>query len=367
MVAESSAPTISQVYTWEPSNSAIARRYGLRSDQILRFDTNTSPNPPARLSELLRGPWEPPLNEYPDSSYADLAGAAADYVGAHPDEIVVGAGADEVLELVAKAFLSPGAAAAVPVPTYGMYAVLSSQRGARVIEVPRSDPEEGYALDLDALGQVLPECRVVWACAPNNPTGVAEPPGRLEALLEAAGADRAVAPPIVVVDEAYHEFTGQTWVGLRERYPFLVVVRTLSKAFALAGIRVGYAVAARETIAALERVRPPGSISTISAQLAAAALRRPQQARARVGGLHAGRDRLAAGLREAGWAPLPSVTNFLLVRFPGGDAARSAAERLLRSGIVPRTFPEASLLSAHLRLTVRSEGENARLLEVIGS
>jgi histidinol-phosphate/aromatic aminotransferase/cobyric acid decarboxylase-like protein len=72
-------------------------------------------------------------------------------------------------------------------------------------------------------------------------------------------------------------------------------------------------------------------------------------------------------LGRAGWAPLPSVTNFLLVRFPGGDAARSAAERLLRSGIVPRTFPEASLLSAHLRLTVRSEGENARLLEVIGS
>src|SRR3712207_5627214 len=108
----------SQVYTWEPSNAAIARRYGLRPEDILRFDTNTSPSPPGWLAEALPGPFDPPLNEYPDSEYAELTAAIAEYVGVPADEIVVGAGADEILDLAAKAFLQPGGGSIVPIPTY---------------------------------------------------------------------------------------------------------------------------------------------------------------------------------------------------------------------------------------------------------
>lgn len=111
-----SAPTQSQVYTWEPSNAAIAARYGLRPEDILRFDTNTVPLPPPWLAEALRGPFEPSVNEYPDSSYADLTAAAAAYCGVEPHELVIGAGADEVLDLIAKAYLPAGAAAMVPIP-----------------------------------------------------------------------------------------------------------------------------------------------------------------------------------------------------------------------------------------------------------
>ncbi len=145
----------------------------------------------------------------------------------------------------------------------------------------------------------------------------------------------------------------------------MVVVRTVSKAFALPGIRVGYAIAARPTIERLERVRPPGSISTISAALAAAALREPQLARENVARLSAEREWLSARLAEAGWQPYPSVTNFLLVRIGDQAAAEAASERLLRGGIVPRTFGAANPLRGHLRLTVRSRSENERLLEVI--
>jgi histidinol-phosphate aminotransferase len=357
------APAASQVYTWEPSNAAIAARYGLDPERILRFDTNTSPVAPPFVAEALAGPFEPPLNEYPDSAYADLTEAAARYAGVPVAEIVVGAGADEVLDLAAKAFLPSGAAALVPVPTYAMYGVLTTQRAARIVSVPRRGPAEGFGLDLEAVRARLPDVALVWLCEPNNPTGAAEVPGAVEQVLEAAR--EPASPPLIVVDEAYTEFLGRSVVGLRDRYPNLLVVRTLSKAFALPGIRVGFGIAARETIARLERVRPPGSISTISAHLAAHALSRPDLARRRVAELAEERERFTAGLVARGWEPLPSVTNFLLVRIGDHEAAEAAADRLLRAGIVPRTFGPANPLRGYLRLTVRSAEENARLLEAI--
>ena len=357
-------PLRSQVYTWEPSNAAIAARYGLDPAQILRFDTNTSPLPPAFVAgELAVARFDPPLNEYPDSSYAELTAAAAGYVGVEGHELVVGAGADEVLDMVAKAFLPPGAAAIVPIPTYAMYGVLTSQRGAPIVTVPRLGPESGYALDVPAICARLTEASVVWLCAPNNPTGAPETPEALEEVVSAAAGVRE--PPLVVVDEAYFEFDGRTVIGWRERYPNLLAIRTLSKAFALPGIRVGYGVAARPVIERLERVRPPGSISTISAHLAAVALGRPELARANTEALAAEREWLAGELVAAGWTPAPSTTNFLLVRIGDHAAAEAAAEGLLRAGIVPRTFGPANPLRGHLRLTVRSRVENERLLEVV--
>lgn len=359
-----SAAPASQVYTWEPSNAAIAARYGLRPEDVLRFDTNTSPAPPELIADVLKGPFDPSLNEYPDSAYADLTRAAAGYVGVAEAEIVVGAGADEVLDLIAKAFLAPGSTALVPVPTYSMYGVLSGQRGARILAHRRRGPEDGFALDVDALISALPDVHVVWLCAPNNPTGAPEPLDTITRVLEAASGLKR--PPLVVVDEAYAEFWPETAVPLHARYESLVVVRTMSKAFALPGIRVGYGIAARPTIERLERVRPPGSISTISATLAAAALGQPAWARANVERLAAEREWLATRLTGVGWRPYLSVTNFLLVRIGTHEEAEAAAERLLDGGIVPRTFGPANPLRGHLRLTVRSRAENERLLQVIG-
>jgi histidinol-phosphate aminotransferase len=354
----------SEVYTWEPSDATLAARWGVPVGRIARFDLNTSPVAPAFLAEALREPFVPPLNEYPDSAYEELTAAAASYVGATPDEIIVGAGADEILDLVAKACLPPGGAALVPVPTYGMYPVLTSQRGARVRTATRLGPEAGWALDLPALLEQLAGSQVVWLCAPNNPTGAPEARSAIEAVLEAS-VEVAPEPPVIVVDEAYHEFSPGSVVPLRAQYPNLLVVRTVSKAFALPGVRVGWAVAARPLIARLERIRPPGSISTISAALATRALRHPDEALARVAALVAEREWLAGRLREVGWAPYPSVTNFLLVPIGDFEAARDAARGLLREGLVPRTFPATSPVGGHLRLTVRSRPDNERLLATV--
>ncbi|HTS15316.1 MAG TPA: histidinol-phosphate transaminase [Candidatus Sulfotelmatobacter sp.] len=351
----------SEVYTWEPSDEALAARYGVGVERIVRFDTNTSPEGPEFVPSVLQAPAR--LNEYPDSAYQALTDAAAAYAGVPDSEIIVGAGADEILDLIGKAFLPAGGAAIVPAPSYGMYPVVTSQRDARRMDVPRRPGAQGWAMDVDGIVAALPGAQVVWLCEPNNPTGSSDGPAALERILEAAA---AVDPaPIVVVDEAYHEFTGQTVIPWRDRYPHLVVVRTLSKAFGLAGIRVGWAVAARPTIARLERVRPAGSISTVSAALAAAALARPEVARARAAALAAEREWLASRLAAAGWTPYPSVTNFVLVPLGTARDADEAAQRLLRKGLVPRTFATDGPLAGHLRLTVRSREENERLLAAI--
>jgi len=364
MAAPAPAPVaapVSQVYTWEPSNQVLADRYGLQPSDILRFDLNTSPLPPPDLAAALAGPFDPPLNEYPDSMYADVAHAAAAYVGVDTAQILVGAGADEVLDIIAKTFLPAGGRAVVPIPTYSMYGVLSTQRGATLDAVLRRPSEEGFGVDLDRMLPRLAGADLVWLCTPNNPTGAPEPIAVIGQVLDAAAALGGRAP-IVVVDEAYAEFSPETSISLIDRYPGLVVVRTVSKAFALAGMRVGYAVAQRPTIERLERLRPPGSVSTVSAAVAAAALRAPDQARRNAAELGLERDWLAGRLTDLGLPAYPSITNFLLVPIGSMDAAEDLTEALLRGGIVTRTFGPANPLRGHLRLTVRTRTENERLL-----
>ena len=203
------------------------------------------------------------------------------------------------------------------------------------------------------------------ACPTTRP-GRLNPGRRIEILLE-AGAALPDGGPVIVVDEAYQEFHPWSVVALRERFPALVVVRTLSKAFALPGLRVGYAVAARPTIGRLERFRPPGSISTVSAAVAAAALRRPQLALANAKAIAVEREWLAAQLAGIGLAPYPSVTNFLLCRIGEPLDAEAATDHLLRHGAVPRTFGAGHPLRGHLRFTVRDRGQDERLLGILGA
>lgn len=360
--SSASATPASHVYTWEPSNEAIAARYGLRAGDILRFDTNTSPAPPAGLPEWLAGPFDPPLNEYPDSSYAELTAAAAAYARAERDEVIVGAGADEIIDLVAKAYLTAGSAALVPIPTYPMYGVVTSQRAARIIAVPRLGSEDGFGLDADAIIARLPEVAVVWLCSPNNPTGTVDEGDALEAIMQEAAGMRQ--PPVIVIDQAYREFITSVDESRGFRFPNILLIRTLSKAFALSGIRVGFGVGPRSVIERLERVRPPGSISTICAHVATHALRNPGYAHANAAALSEEREWLAPRLAWLGWRPTPSVCNFLLIRIGDTEAAEQAADGLLHAGIVPRTFGPANPLRGHLRLTVRSRSENEKLLEV---
>ena len=363
-----SSPTAPASYSWEATDEAVAARYGLDPAAIIRFDLNTSPVYPAPVDRLLAaGQFVAPLSEYPPTDYRTLIEAAAARYGVTPVEILVGAGADEILDIVAKTFIPPGGRAIVPIPTYAMYRVVTEQRGAAVVAVPRLDEAAGWALDREAVRAAATEndAAVIWLCSPNNPTALAEPEGSIAALLAGLAQDAATAgrpAPIVVLDEAYAEFVGTTLLGLRDVYPNLIVVRTASKAYALAGLRVGFGVARPEVIARLNPFRPPGSISTISVTLVTEVLRDDSILDDNLARVETERTRLTKALGAAGWSVGPSVTNFILVDFGSAERAGAVAEGLLSRGLVPRTFGAAHPLAEHLRLTIRAAAENDRLI-----
>ena len=362
-----STPNGPASYSWEATDEEVAGRYGLDVATIVRFDLNTSPAPPPLVEQLLAaGRFDASLSEYPPTDYRRLIAAAAARYEVEPGELIVGAGADEILDIVAKTFVPPGGRVVVPVPTYPMYRVVTEQRGATVVPVPRLGDEAGWATDRDAVRRAASNAAVVWLCSPNNPTATAEPDGAIADLLAGLASDAATAgrePPIVVLDEAYAEFVGSSQAGLRTSYPRLITVRTVSKAYALAGLRIGFGIARPEIIARLNPFRPPGSISTVSVSVVTEVLGDPSILDANLARVERERARLGEALNAVGWVVGPSVTNFILVDLGSTDRAAAAADALLTRGLVPRTFGEGHPLADHLRLTVRNPDENDRLIE----
>ena len=311
-------------YAWAPSSAEVAARHGLRPEQVLRFDQNTPTLPGVPQVPLAESFAR--LNEYPDGTYRELREAAAGYCGVGLGQIVVGAGADELIELCARTWLGPGRRAAISAPTYGLYRIATELAGARW-DAERED------------------AAVIWICNPNNPTG------ELLAAAEIASVARAHAGAIVVVDEAYFEFAGVTCVPLLAELPNVVVLRTLSKAFGFAALRVGYAVAAPGAARELELRRSPASVSAPAARLAAAALREP---RLDVESTVAERERVRTALVAAGYDCPASAGNFLFLR-----TAEPLGERLEQRGLVVRVFDEG------IRITLCRPRENDVLLDAL--
>ena len=362
-----STPTAPASYSWEATDEEVAARYGVPIERIVRFDLNTSPAPPELAARVLSaGRFETPLSEYAPSDYRRLVAAAAARYGVATEEVIVGAGADEILDIVGKVFLPPGSTAVVPTPSYAMYRVITEQRGASVMAVPRQGPADGYAMDVPAVRATARNAALVWLCSPNNPTALPEPDGAIEALLTGLAEDAAVdarEAPIVVLDEAYAEFVDRSLLGLRERFSNLIVVRTASKAYGLAGLRVGFGIARPEVIARMNPFRPPGSVSTVSVTVVTEALLDPTAAAANIERVIRERERLRGALTAVGWDVGPSVTNFVLAGLGSVERAAATAEGLLQRGLVPRTFAAGHPLADHLRLTVRAPEENDRLIE----
>jgi histidinol-phosphate aminotransferase len=332
-------------YEWEPPSAQIARRAGVPQDQVVRFDTNTFPWPGASLAQL---PPEP-LNEYPDTSYGALTEAIAQYADVPTDRITVGAGADEILDMIGRSFIAESARAVISRPTYPMFTVLTEMAGGSLDAVPAAD----LHLDRPAFLEHARDAQLTWLANPNNPTGELMPLDFIEELA-------ASTSGVVVVDEAYYELSGVTAVGLIERFPNLVVVRTLSKGFALAGARVGYSLAGPSISSVLRRVRPPGSVSVTSAALGVITLKDLDGMRQRVALIKTEREQLRSQLSSLGFEVRDSAANFLLLH-----AGRQAAPSLLSEGLVVRTFPATSPLADYIRVTVRRPEENARLVSAL--
>ena len=340
-------------YKWQPTTAEVAAAAGIAEHLVERFDHNTSPTPSSWAAGVVAG-TSSRLNEYPAASYRTLRAAVAERTGLKEENVVPGAGADELILLVARGFLEPGATALSVTPTYPLYRIASAQVGADFVEVPAAAPN--FEFPGDRVIEEAATADLVWLCVPNNPVGSPPHPDVIDSIAAAASGP-------VVVDAAYAEFAGDDWAQRVARHDNLIVLHTLSKAYGLAGARVGYALAHPESIDVLDAVRPPGSIGSLSVELAIAALAMPARMQATVAELLGARSQLESGLVSLGFRVLPSVTNFVICEV--GPRAAAVHADLMAEGLVVRKYPAGSPLKDYLRFTVRTPLAHRRLLEAI--
>jgi histidinol-phosphate aminotransferase/imidazoleglycerol-phosphate dehydratase/histidinol-phosphatase len=310
-------PEALDAYQWPPSNERIAAEQGLDVRQIIRFDGNTPATPPAsaRPAALARALAD--VNEYDRGRYETLRQAIADLHGVGLDQIAIGAGSDEFIILLTRIFAENGTVATVPTDSYSMYRYAAIMAGAQVIgDVKKAD--------------------LVFVCRPNNPTG------ELPDIPEVGGQ--------LVIDEAYAHYAG---VDALDRVASgAIVLRTFSKAYGLAGARVGYSVASPELTSVITSRQAPLSVSALSAALALAAIATPPDVSVQI----EERERLSKGLSALGLEPLRSYTNFLFIPMQN---PQDIVERLLPYGVVVRAFAKG------LRISVRDEIDDNVLLDAL--
>ena len=310
-------PVALVAYQWPPSNETIAERMGLDPRSILRFDGNVAATPPAsaRPAALARALAD--VNEYDRSRYLALREAIAARHDVGVDQVALGAGSDEFIVLLARIYAEGGTVATVPSYSYSMYRFAAAMANATMLEDPQ-------------------EADVVFVCRPNNPTGelvdIPDVPGQL------------------IIDEAYADYAGVDAIDRIDGGA--IVLRTFSKAYGLAGARVGYALATPETTAVITSRQAPLSVSSLSAALALTALSTPLDVSAQV----AERDRLDGQLRALGLAPVPSFTNFLFIPM---DEPQILVDQLMAFGVVVRAY------EGGLRISVKDELDDDVLLDAL--
>lgn len=297
------------------------------------------------------------FSRYPDPLQKNLKARISAIKGVPVESIFIGNGSDEAIDLLVRATCRPGMdSILICPPTYGMYEVAAQIQEASVREVALNND---FQLDVPAIKAAMDETtRLLFLCSPNNPTGNLLREEDVRALIECF-------PGLVVLDEAYIDFASSaSWVGRLNQYPNLVILQTLSKAWGLAGARVGLAFADASIIAVLNRIKPPYNVSKPAQEAAFRALENCERVDEWVRTLIAGRELLAQSLREMSIVQqvFPSNANFLLVRFAGSGRIH---QQLLQRGIVVRNRSNMLLCEDCLRITVGSRVQNEKLINTL--
>lgn len=306
-------------------------------DVDLSDNTNLFGAPPAAERELARSGRED-ISRYPGLHTRRLREALSDYAGVHADEIVTGCGSDDVIDSAVRAFAEPGESLAFSDPTFTMIPVFARVNGLVPMPVPFTS-----ALDIDPDALLATEARIIYVCSPNNPTG---------AVASRAAIDRVIerAPGIVILDEAYAEFSGDGRIADAPHHDRLLVTRTLSKAFGMAGFRIGYGTGSASLVREIAKVRGPYKENAPGERAAACAVTEDVAwMRECVTRAVESRERLAAALRVNGFRPFASSANFVLV--PMADSVRIA--RLAREhGVALRAYEALRGIGDAIRITV---------------
>jgi histidinol-phosphate aminotransferase len=384
-----------QIKDFEPylpgrSMECVRRERGLK--RIMKLASNENPlgASPKALAAIRKAAKN--LFLYPDGASVSLRAAVARKAGVEPDRVIIGAGSDELIELMGKAFLNPGDSIVVSEHAFIRYRMAGELMGAEVLTVPMRH----YTHDLSAMLQAVREnTKIVFIANPNNPTGTYNTQAELGEFLkelksicerrhpssapsplaegrgtgEARGEGSRVDCPLVVVDEAYYEYAKALapdypdTLGLQKRYSNLVTLRTFSKAHALAGLRVGYSFADPRIIEALDRVRPPFNISVLGQAGAEASLKDEAHLRQAVRLVLAERKKVLPALSKRGVPVIPSIGNFILLDLSPRKGAE-VFESLLDRGIIVRSLDEYGFPN-HIRVTYGLPKENQAFLHAL--
>lgn len=337
----------SDLRNFQPYNSA--RSLYLKG---VFMDANENP-----LGSVIDVDFKDELNRYPDPSSLDLRRALGKFLTVSERNIFVGNGSDEAIDLLIRLFVEPDENIVVLEPTYGMYKVAAQVSGVRV---RKSLLAKDFELDVASLlARINSKTKLIFCCSPNNPTGTLIPPEDIERLCKNFAG-------LVIVDEAYIEFASKPSLCAKvKELKNLVVLRTFSKAWGLAGIRVGYAVAQEEIISYLNKIKLPYNLNRISSKLALQALRQyPKMLQFRDTILKE-RKKLAKDLTDLGCKVFPSEANFLLVSYFGvSGIAKNLADNF---GIIVRDFGSSPMLKNCVRISVGTSEQNRSLIKAIGT
>ena len=361
-LCELSPSYVRSIAPYQPGKpiSELAREMGLEEASIVKLASNENPR---GIGPRTRAAIETAIGEvarYPDGNGHDLKQALSRRYGVDMSSIVLGNGSNDVLELVALAFLGPGRAAIYSQHAFAVYPLATQARGARAI-VTRA---RNHGHDLEAMAKAIDEeTAVVWVANPNNPTGTYAPPDALEAFVK-----RVPERVILVIDEAYNEYLSADLradvVKWLRRHPNLVVTRTFSKAYGLAGLRVGYALAHPSIADVMNRVRQPFNVNSLALAAATAALDDMEfVARSYAANLE-GMRQLEAGAKRLGLEWIPSFGNFVSIRV---GRANEIYRRLLKRGVIVRPVGGPYEMPEHLRVTVGTPEENDKFLSALAA
>jgi histidinol-phosphate aminotransferase len=357
-ITEQAPAYIRSISPYQPGKpiSALAREMGIAEASIVKLASNENPlgmSPRARaaVEAALAG-----VGRYPDQF--DLIAMIAERLGLGREQVVLGNGSNDVLDMAARAFLAPGRSSVFAQHAFAVYPLATVSCGGECIVVPAKH----FGHDLEAMARaVRPDTRIIWIANPNNPTGTFLPYSDLRAFLAKVPGD-----VIVVLDEAYNEYLlpadrvdAVAW--LRD-YPNLVVTRTFSKIYGLAGLRVGFAAASAEVADLMNRVRQPFNVNNLALVAAQAAFDDHAFIAESYALNRAGMEQLVAGFKRLGVEHIPSHGNFVTFAVNDGAAVNQA---LLKRGVIVRPIAGYGM-PKHLRVTIGLEPENSRFLEALG-
>lgn len=333
----------------------VATEYGFDPSEIVKLASNESPLPPMPAARQAIEERIADVNRYPDNDSRLLRGRLADHLGVEPEEVWVGAGSSELLRVTANTVGGPGTSAVYAWPSFVVYRLATRLAHSEAIEVPLT---AGGVHDLDAMAAAIrPDTSLVYVCNPNNPTGTLVDPARLERFLDEVPGD-----VLVLVDEAYHEYvTDKDYRSLLSQAtvrPNLIVTRTFSKIYALASLRVGYAVTAASTIEQLRKAQAPFSVNDLGQAAAIASLDSPDELESRVSLNAEGRAWLENRLSGLGVRFMASQANFVYLRL--GAPTEVVTEAFVRHGVIVRPFP-----AGWVRVSVGTTAENRRFADAL--